>query len=55
MNGNHGTAVCINPTYVVTLRTDPVDLDRISVIKLEDRETIRVLVKQREVADKRSR
>jgi hypothetical protein len=38
MDGNTGTAVYINPDYIVTLRPDPVDLDRISVVKLEDRE-----------------
>jgi hypothetical protein len=52
MEGNNGTTVYINPTYVVTLRPDPVDLDRISVVKLEDGESIRVLGVHREVADK---
>ena len=35
MDGKTGMAVYINPAYVVTLRPDPVDLDRISVVKLE--------------------
>ena len=52
MEGNNGTTVYINPAYVVTLRPDPVDLDRISVVKLEDGESIRVLGVHREVADK---
>jgi hypothetical protein len=52
MEGNNGTTVYINPAYVVTQRPDPVDLDRISVVKLEDGETIRVLGVHREVADK---
>ena len=55
MDGNTGTAVYINPAYVVTLRPDPVDLDRISVVKLEDGETIRVLGEHREVPDKLAR
>ena len=55
MDGNNGTAVYINPAYVVTLRPDPVDLDRISVVKLEHGETIRVLGEHREVADKLAR
>ena len=54
-DGDTGTAVYINPAYVVTLRPDPVDLDRISVVKLEDGETIRVLGEHREVADKLAR
>ena len=45
----------INPAYVVTLRPDPVALDRISVVTLEDGETIRVLGEHREVADKLAR
>jgi hypothetical protein len=52
MEGNNGTTVYINPAYVVTLRPDPVDLDRISVVKLEHGETVRVLGVHREVADK---
>jgi hypothetical protein len=54
-DGNTATAVYINPDYVVTLRPDPVDLDRISAVKLEDGQTIRVLGKHREVADKLAR
>ena len=50
-----GTAVYINPAYVVTLRPDPADLDRVSIIKLEDGETIRVHGEHREVADKLAR
>jgi hypothetical protein len=52
MDGNTATPVYINPAYVVTQRPDPVDRDRISVVKLEDGETIRVLGVHREVADK---
>ncbi len=48
-------AVYINPAYVVTLRPDPVNLDQIGVVKLEDGETLRVLGEHREVADKVAR
>jgi hypothetical protein len=47
--------VHINPQYVVTLRPDPADLDRMSIVKLEDGETIRVLGEHREVAGKLAR
>jgi hypothetical protein len=50
-----GTAVYINPAYVVTLRPDPADPDRASVVKLQDGETIQVLGEHREVADKLAR
>jgi hypothetical protein len=45
------TAVYVNPTYVVTLRPDPVDTDRVSIIKLEAGESIRVQDDHRQVAD----
>jgi hypothetical protein len=45
------TAVYVNPAYVVTLRPDPVDMDRVSIIKLEDGESIRVQGDHRQVAD----
>jgi hypothetical protein len=47
-----GTAVYINPTYVVTLRPDPADPGGVTLVKLEDGETIRVRGDHREVADK---
>jgi hypothetical protein len=47
-----GTAVYLNPDFVVTVRPDPVALDRVSIIKLRDGETIRVEGDHREVADK---
>jgi hypothetical protein len=50
-----GTPVYINPAYVVTLRPDPGDLDRVSIVKLRDGETIRVLGEHREVAEKFAR
>jgi hypothetical protein len=50
-----GTAVYINPDYVVSLRPDPDSPDRISIVKLRDGETIRVNGEHTEVADKISR
>lgn len=50
-----GTPVYINPDYVVALRPDPAALDRISVIKLRDGESIRVQGDHQEVADKLAR
>ena len=47
-----GSAVYINPAYVVTMRPDPNDPTRVAMIKLEDGETIRVLGDHREVAAK---
>ena len=47
-----GTAVCINPTYMVTIRPDPADPDHVSIVRLRDRESIRVKGDHREVADK---
>ena len=50
-----GTAVYINPEYVVTLRPDPAEPERISVVKLRDGETFRVQGTHVEVATKLSR
>jgi hypothetical protein len=50
-----GTAVYINPDYVVTLRPDPASLDQVSIVKLRDGETIRIHGEHREVADKLTR
>ena len=47
-----GTAVYINPSYVVTLRPDPSDPDHVSILKLQDGESIRVKGDHREVAEK---
>jgi hypothetical protein len=55
MDSVAGTAVYINPAYVVGLRPDPADPTRVSIIKLEDGESIRVLGEHREVADKLAR
>lgn len=50
-----GTAVYINPDYVVALRPDPAALDRISIIKLRDGEAIRVEGDHQSVADRLAR
>jgi hypothetical protein len=50
-----GTAVYINPAYVVSLRPDPADPADVTLIKLEDGETIRVRGNHQEVADKLTR
>jgi hypothetical protein len=50
-----GTAVYINPAYVVTLRPDPGAPDKISIITVRDGEAIRVQGDHREVADKLAR
>lgn len=47
-----GTNVYINPAYVVTLRPDPVDPSRVTLVKLRDGEAVRVLGAHQEVADK---
>jgi uncharacterized protein YlzI (FlbEa/FlbD family) len=55
MDSAAGTAVYLNPAYVMTLRPDPVDPTRITIIKLRDGETIRVQGDHQEVADKFAR
>lgn len=50
-----GTAVYINPDYVVALRPDPAALDRITIIKLRDGESIRVEGDHQSVADRLAR
>ena len=46
------TAVYVNPAYVVSLRPDPADPERVTLVKLRDGESIRVRGDHREVADK---
>jgi hypothetical protein len=46
------TAVYINPRYVTTLRPDPVDPLHVTIVRMEDGETIRVRGEHTEVADK---
>jgi len=55
MDSVAGTAVYINPAYVVTLRPDPAEPDRVSIVKVRDGESIRVRGAHREVADKFAR
>jgi len=55
MDSVAGTAVYINPAYVVTLRPDPAEPDRVSIVKIRDGESIRVRGDHREVADKLAR
>lgn len=50
-----GTTVYINPEYVVTLRPDPAEPERSSVVKLRDGETFRIQGTHVEVAAKLSR
>jgi hypothetical protein len=46
-----GTAVYINPAYVVSLRPDPADPADVTLAKLNDGETIGVRGSHVEVAD----
>jgi hypothetical protein len=50
-----GSTVYINPEYVVTLRPDPAEPERISVVKLRDGETFRVQDTHVEVAARLAR
>jgi hypothetical protein len=50
-----GSPVYVNPAYVVSLRPDPADPDRLTVVKIRDGETVRVRGDHKEVADKLSR
>jgi hypothetical protein len=45
-------AVYLNPAFVVSLRPDPADPERVSILKLEDGESIRIRGDHRQVADK---
>ncbi|MDB5351465.1 MAG: hypothetical protein JWN86_2712 [Planctomycetota bacterium] len=49
-----GTAVYVNPEYVVMLRPDPESPDAISILKLSDGETLRVNGEHHDVAGKLS-
>jgi hypothetical protein len=52
MDSVAGTPVYLNPTYVVSLRPDPADPDRVTLVKIRDGETIRVRGDHNEVAGK---
>lgn len=47
-----GTTVYINPAYVMTLRPEPAEPERASVLELEDGETIQMLADHAVVANK---
>ena len=47
-----GAPVYINPRYVLSMRPDPAEPLNVTVIKLQDGESIRVRGEHREVADK---
>jgi hypothetical protein len=47
--------VYVNPTYVVSLRPDPMDPQRVTMPKLSDGESIRVVGDHETVADKLAR
>jgi hypothetical protein len=47
-----GATVYINPEYVVTLRPDPAEPERVSIVKLRDGESFRVQGTHVEVAAK---
>jgi hypothetical protein len=49
------TAVYINPDYVMTLRPDPEEPTSVTLVKLNDRESIHVRGEHPEVADKLAR
>jgi hypothetical protein len=50
-----GTAVYINPKYVISMRPEPTDPLHVTKIKLSDGETIQVRAEHTEVADKLER
>ena len=52
MDTGAGAAVYINPVEVVTLRPDPADPTRVSIVKLRDGESIRVRSAHEEIARK---
>lgn len=45
-----GTAVYLNPAFVVALRPDPADPLNVSIVKLSDGETIRVRGSHNDIA-----
>lgn len=47
-----GSAVYVNPDYVLSLRPDPVDPLNVSIVKLSDGETLRIRGEHSTVADR---
>jgi hypothetical protein len=45
-----GTAVYLNPSYVLTVRPDPADPDHVSVVKIQDGESFRLRGDHQQVA-----
>jgi hypothetical protein len=50
-----GVPVYVNPSYVLTLRPDPADPTHVTMVKLSDGETFRVVGEHQEVAEKLSK
>ena len=55
MDSVTGTPVYINPAYVLTLRPDPAEPTRVTMVKLSDGETFRVRGDHEQVAEKLAR
>jgi hypothetical protein len=47
-----GAPIYINPDYVVSLRPDPAEPDEMTVVKMQDGETVRVRASHQQVADR---
>ena len=54
MDSAVGAQVYVNPAFVVTVRPDPTDPDHLSLLKLEDGETVPVRGDHRQVSGKLS-
>jgi hypothetical protein len=50
-----GVAIYINPAFVISLRPDPVDPERTSIVKLSDGESLRIRGGHDDVAARLSR
>jgi len=46
------TSVYLNPDFIMSLRPDPADPHRVTIVKLKDGETLRVIGEHTEVAEK---
>jgi hypothetical protein len=55
VDSNTGTPIYINPSFVMSFRPDPVNIDGASIIKLGDGESIRVEGDHEDVAAKLAR
>jgi hypothetical protein len=47
-----GAPVYVNPQFVLWMRPDPDDISHVTVMKLQDGETVRVLGEHTDVAEK---